>query len=95
VWREEGVGVAAGLTPVGTPVRLVSDPTQDRVDRYGRLLRYVHKVSTGRDVNRTQVARGWARVYVYNNNPFKRVSGYRKAQRAAKDAGRGIWRLCR
>jgi endonuclease YncB( thermonuclease family) len=83
------------LTPVGTPVRLVSDPTQDRVDRYGRLLRYVHKASTGRDVNRTQVARGWARVYVYDNNPFKRVSGYRKAQRAAKAAGRGIWSLCR
>jgi endonuclease YncB( thermonuclease family) len=82
------------LTPVGTPVRLVSDATQDRVDRYGRLLRYVHKVSTGRDVNRTQVARGWARVYVYNNNPFKRVRGYRKAQRAAEAAGRGIWSLC-
>jgi endonuclease YncB( thermonuclease family) len=45
-------------------------------------------------VNRTQVARGWARVYVYNNNPFKRVRGYRKAQRAAEAAGRGIWSLC-
>jgi endonuclease YncB( thermonuclease family) len=81
------------LTPRGTRVVLVSDPTQDRVDRYGRLLRYVMKSS--RDMNRAQVARGWARVYVYNHHPFKRVDAYRKAQRRAKAAGRGIWSRCR
>jgi endonuclease YncB( thermonuclease family) len=81
------------LTPGGTRVVLVSDSTQDRVDRYGRILRYVMK--SGRDMNRTQVARGWARVYVYANNPFKRVGGYRKAQRLAKAAPRGVWKLCR
>jgi endonuclease YncB( thermonuclease family) len=81
------------LTPVGTRVVLVSDPTQDRVDRYGRILRYVMK--SGRDMNRIQVARGWATVYVYANNPFKRVAGFRKAQRLAKAAPRGIWKLCR
>jgi len=81
------------LTPRGTRVVLVSDPTQDRVDRYGRLLRYVMK--SGRDMNRAQVNRGWASVYVYDNNPFKRVSGYRKSQRRAKNADRGIWGLCR
>lgn len=81
------------LTPRGTRVVLVSDPTQDRVDRYGRLLRYVMK--SGRDMNRVQVNRGWARVYVYDNNPFKRVSGYKKSQRRAKNAERGIWGLCR
>lgn len=81
------------LTPRGTRVVLVSDPTQDRVDRYGRILRYVMKA--GRDMNRTQVARGWARVYVYNHNPFKRVSAYRWSQRRAQEADRGIWGLCR
>jgi endonuclease YncB( thermonuclease family) len=81
------------LLPVGTKVALVSDPTQDKVDRYGRLLRYV--VKSGKDVNRAQVERGLARVYVYNGNPFKRVSAYRKSQRRAKDAPRGIWRSCR
>lgn len=81
------------LLPRGTKVVLVSDPTQDRVDRYGRLLRYV--VKAGKDVNRAQVERGRARVYVYNGNPFKRVSGYRKSQRRAQDAPRGIWRSCR
>jgi endonuclease YncB( thermonuclease family) len=81
------------LTPRGTRVVLVSDPTQDKVDRYGRLLRYVMK--NGRDMNRAQVNRGWATVYVYDNNPFKRVEGFRKSQRAAKADPRGIWKLCR
>jgi endonuclease YncB( thermonuclease family) len=80
------------LTPRGTRVVLVSDPTQDKVDRYGRLLRYVMK--SGRDMNRAQVNRGWASVYVYNDNPFKRVDGYRKSQRTAKTDPRGIWKLC-
>lgn len=82
------------ILPVGTKVLLVSDPSQDLKDRYDRLLRYVHKVSTGRDVNRQQVYRGWARVYVYNNKPFNRVTSYRSAQRAAFSANRGIWDLC-
>jgi len=80
------------LTPVGTRVVLVSDPTQDRVDRYGRILRYV--MTDGKDMNRAQVQRGWARVYVYNNNPFKRVSAYRKSQRLANAADRGVWGVC-
>jgi endonuclease YncB( thermonuclease family) len=83
-----------GLTPVGTRVKLVSDRTQDRVDAYGRILRYVIKRSTGGDMNRAQVARGWARVYVYNGNPFERVASYRGAQSAAKAAPRGIWKVC-
>lgn len=80
------------LTPRGTRVVLVSDPTQDKVDRYGRLLRYVMK--SGRDMNRAQVNRGWARVYVYDYNPFKRVDAYRLSQRRARDASRGIWGMC-
>lgn len=82
------------LLPVGTRVRLVSDPTQDRVDQYGRILRYVVKASTGRDMNRAQVRRGWAPVYVYNRSPFARVDGYYRAQDAARAQGRGIWGRC-
>ena len=82
------------ILPKGTRVRLVSDPSQDAVDRYGRLLRYVTKLSTGKDVNRQQVAKGWARVYVYDGNPFNRVTTYREAQRSAVAAGRGLWGLC-
>lgn len=82
------------ILPQGTKVLLVSDPSQDLEDRYGRLLRYVHKVATGRDVNRQQVYRGWARVYVYQHNAFDRVTSYRTARSAADAADRGIWGLC-
>ncbi len=79
------------MLPKGTPVKLTSDPSQDLKDRYDRLLRYVTKISTGKDVNRRQVRKGLARVYVYNHNPFNRVDGYRKAQRFAKNHHSGIW----
>jgi endonuclease YncB( thermonuclease family) len=82
------------LLPPGTRVRLVSDPTQANKDRYGRLLRYVTKVSNGRDMNRVQVYRGWARFYVYNDNPFRRLADYRRAQRNARTHDRGIWGVC-
>ncbi len=80
--------------PRATKVKLVSDPTQARVDRYGRLLRYVVKRSTGRDLNRAQVWLGWARVYVYGGNPFERTASYRRAQADARSAPRGTWRVC-
>lgn len=80
------------LTPVGTIVTLVSDPTQALKDRYGRLLRYVMK--SGYDMNRKQVHRGMAKVYVVNDDPFQRVRGYRSAQADARDANRGLWKNC-
>lgn len=80
--------------PVGTPVELVSDPSQSLDDQYGRQLRYVTKLSTGADVNRKLVARGWARLFVWHDDPFQRVASYRTALRHAKDGDRGIWGLC-
>jgi endonuclease YncB( thermonuclease family) len=78
--------------PRGTHVRLVADRTQDDRDHYGRLLRYVMK--SGHDMNRSQVAAGHAKVYVYDGVPFKRTASYRHAQRAAKKHDRGIWGRC-
>ncbi len=82
------------LLPLGTRVRLVSDPTQDAVDQYGRALRYVIRVSDRRDVNRTQVKRGWAPILVWNSNPFMRAANYGKAERGARAHDRGIWGRC-
>jgi endonuclease YncB( thermonuclease family) len=67
-------------------VTLVRDLSQDNRDHYDRLLRYVEHGSA--DVNRKQVLRGWAHVYVFES-PFKRVKSYRRAQRRAKQADRG------
>lgn len=79
--------------PRGSFVLLISDTTQAREDRYNRLLRYVHKRG-GFDVGRGQLRRGWAKVYVYNNKPFKRTRSCKRTQAEARTANRGIWELC-
>ena len=83
---------AKKLLPRGTRVLLVSDPTQDLKDRYGRYLRYVMK--RGHDVGQRLVHRGHAKVYVYGGNPFKRVKAYRGRQASAKNHDRGLWGHC-
>ncbi|MGE5408850.1 MAG: thermonuclease family protein, partial [Syntrophothermus sp.] len=77
----------------GRRLTLVVDPTQDRFDRYGRLLAYAIRRG-GLDLDRAQISRGWAAVYVYAHNPFRRVRAYRRSQRAARSEGRGVWSLC-
>jgi endonuclease YncB( thermonuclease family) len=79
--------------PRGLRVRLVTDPTQDLFDRYGRLLAYVVRRRDGVDLGKAQLAHGWARVYVFDR-PFRRLSSYRRAARRARHASRGAWRLC-
>jgi micrococcal nuclease len=67
-------------------VTLVTDPSQDRFDRYGRLLAYAIRRG-GLDLNLAQLRRGWAEAYVYQHNPFYRLRAYRRAQRAAHQRG--------
>jgi endonuclease YncB( thermonuclease family) len=76
----------------GHRVTLVTDPTQDRFDRYGRLLAYV--VRGSRDLGKAQIRRGWATTYVYEDNLFKRVRAYRDAEARARSAGAGVWQCC-
>lgn len=77
----------------GKKVKLTADPTQDKVDRYGRLLRYAR--IDGKDVGRRVVAAGWGAPYVFNqDSPPKNIGYYRTAAANAKAAGRGVWTLC-
>ena len=76
----------------GRRVTLVSDPTQDRVDQYGRLLDYVFRGNE--DLGKVQLRRGWAEVYVFEHNPFEKVHTFRHAEHAAENADRGVWRDC-
>ncbi len=78
----------------GHRVTLVTDPSQDRVDRYGRLLAYANGHG-GRDLGLAQLRGGWARVYVYEHDAFRRIGAYRRAQQTARHSGRGVWRICR
>lgn len=77
----------------GQRLRLISDPTQDSVDYYGRLLRYVEIWSSARDLGRAQIQSGWGKVYVFESN-FKRLDAYRRAQRQARKRARGVWASC-
>jgi endonuclease YncB( thermonuclease family) len=76
---------------VGRPATLVSDPSQDAKDRYGRTLAYVE--IGGRDVGRRQIRAGLATVYVFRA-PFRRLATYTAAQSAARDAADGLWAAC-
>src|SRR6476619_4633985 len=53
------------LLPPGTPVRLTTEPATDRVDQYGRLLRYVIRARDGLNVNVYLAAVGAAAPYFY------------------------------
>ena len=44
-------------------------------------------------LNAFQLARGWAKVYVFRK-PFARLSAFRIVQRRARRADRGVWGLC-
>jgi endonuclease YncB( thermonuclease family) len=75
----------------GRRVSVRTDPTQDTYDRYGRLLAYLD--AGGTDLGEAVLRAGWARVYVYDQ-PFRRLSAYRRAGRSARGGDRGIWGRC-
>lgn len=75
----------------GSRVKLVTDPSQERRDRYGRLLAYVTRGSTSAQV--ALLARGLARIYA-PDGPFRRIDRFSRAQRKAKQRGRGAWSAC-
>ncbi len=77
--------LAVGVVTVRT------DPTQDRLDRYGRLLAYINKGVL--DLGRTMVARGLASAYVYDDE-FLRYPAYHRSEKAARATGRGSWDHC-
>jgi micrococcal nuclease len=76
----------------GRRVDLVTDPSQDQRDRYGRLLAYA-VTRGGVDLGEAIVRRGWAEVYVYDG-PFQRLARYRAAAAAARRADRGVSARC-
>lgn len=89
---QEATAAMAALAPVGSKVVLVLDPTQGDRDRYGRLLRYVHR--SGDDVGLAQLTSGRARVFIFRDDPLQRAEAYRKAERRARTAHRGSWAAC-
>src|SRR5439155_18146242 len=62
-YSRQATRVLRALLPADSTVALVADGRLDRVDRYGRLLRYVYR--HGRNLNVTLVARGAATVWFF------------------------------
>jgi len=80
------------LAPVGARVALEADGNLDRVDRYGRLLRYVRR--TGTNVNLELVREGAAAPYFYRGERGRYAAALLTAARQAKAAKRGLWKAC-
>jgi micrococcal nuclease len=95
----ECYGHAASLTterllPVGTGVRLFAEPATDRVDEYGRLLRYVVRANDGLNVNIRLVAVGAAAPYFYDGRRGRYARLLDALARRAKAKKLGLWGAC-
>lgn len=80
------------LVPEGSEIELVADPKLDRVDRFGRLLRYV--VADDRVVNVELVERGAAAPWFFHGDRGRYVDRLLDAAQAAQGARRGLWGAC-
>jgi micrococcal nuclease len=80
------------LLPPGASVRLEADPRLDDVDRFGRLLRYVHR--DGLNVNLELVRRGAASVWFVGGDRGRYADELLDAAEEAQDERRGLWSAC-
>ncbi len=78
----------------GKEIILVTDPTQDERDMYGRLLAYLY-LGSETSLNQRMVAEGYAKEYTYMNHAYEYQSEFKSAEASAKGAELGIWSACR
>jgi endonuclease YncB( thermonuclease family) len=67
---------------------------REQHDRYGRLLAYVQVRGEPDDIEHTLLAQGAARTLTIAPNT-DRAAAYADLERAARQAGRGLWGSCR
>jgi micrococcal nuclease len=77
------------MLPPGTMVHVVEDPSQGRRDSFGRLLLHVWLLD-GVHLNEELIRLGLATEYAVGEPHFYQPR-FRAAQRAAEEAGRGLW----
>jgi endonuclease YncB( thermonuclease family) len=78
----------------GTRVRLFAEPATDRVDQYGRLLRYVVRVKGLLNVNIRLVAVGAAAPYFYRGRRGRYARVLEVLAKRAKARKLGLWGAC-
>jgi micrococcal nuclease len=82
------------LLPPGTAVRLSIEPATDRVDDYGRLLRYVVRARDNLDVNVYLVRVGAAAPYFYDGRRGMFAALLDRLARRARTKHLGLWGAC-
>jgi micrococcal nuclease len=82
------------LLPPGTRVRLLPEPATDRVDQYGRLLRYVIRARDGLNVNIQLVRVGAAAPYFYRGRRGRYGRLLDGLARRARARRLGLWGAC-
>jgi endonuclease YncB( thermonuclease family) len=80
------------LAPIGSRVVLEADPALDKVDQYGRILRYIKRAAL--NVNVELARRGAAAPYFYRGERGRYANALMSAALTAKAAKRGLWRAC-
>jgi micrococcal nuclease len=82
------------LLPPGTAIRLVPEPATDRVDDYGRLLRYVVRARDGLNINVYLVRIGAAAPYFYRGRLGRYATLLDRLARRARAHHLGLWGAC-
>lgn len=74
----------------GKRVYVEFDSTQSQRDKYGRLLLFIF-TEDGQNVARTMIGEGYGHEYTHNSNPHKYQAQFREAEKAAREAKKGLW----
>lgn len=93
-YGREASAATKRLLPPGTLVRLSPEPATDRVDRYGRLLRYVIRVRPPLNVNVQLVRIGAAAPYFYRGRRGRYGGLLDRLARRARARRLGLWGAC-
>jgi len=89
-FAREATAAAKRLLPIGTQIRLQTDPTQDSRDRYDRLLAHVI-LPDGRLFAEVMIETGFATHYIYDDVPSIYADRLAAAQDRAIAAESGLW----
>jgi endonuclease YncB( thermonuclease family) len=93
-YGRQAAAITKRLLPAGTLVRLSAEPATDRVDQYGRLLRYVTRVRDGLNVNIRLVSVGAAAPYFYDGRRGRYAQLLERLARHARAHHLGLWSRC-
>jgi micrococcal nuclease len=92
-YGREASATTKRMLPEGTRVRLLVEPATDRVDDFGRLLRYVVRLD-GVNVNLRIVAVGAGAPWFYEGRRGRYAARLEALAKTARKKRLGLWRSC-